>query len=234
MSRRKEEWRDVPGYDGFYQVSDWGRVRSFRTNGPRHTESRLETPRLLKPQFLHGTVCVRVRENGRRKGVSVARLVVMTWLGGIPEGMRVFHRNEDPTNNCLRNVELKPADYGGKTCPGNRKPVLKIDLSLEIVECYSSARQAARKSGFSHTTIQDYCNLVQRGTIVAPDGFIYAWDDEVWLDKTLERARRELEAKGIRYNDPHTARYYDLPQEFEMDVLGVSWAEVTPTQAVGI
>ena len=47
MSARKEEWRDLPGYEGWYQVSDWGRICSFRD--PHHKGQRLKTPVILNP-----------------------------------------------------------------------------------------------------------------------------------------------------------------------------------------
>lgn len=45
---RVERWRDIPGYDGWYQISTEGRVRSYRAYGPGN---RLEEPRELHPAF---------------------------------------------------------------------------------------------------------------------------------------------------------------------------------------
>lgn len=151
----------------------------------------------------------------------------MTWLGGIPKGKRARHKDGNPFNNSRWNIEVSPpfCEYN-KNNPSKRRPVVKMDLTLEVLDCYKSARQAGRENGIGHRLILDYCNLTTR-TIIAPDGFIYAWDDDEWLRKTLEKARAELDALGIRYNDPHTEKYYDLPQEPEddFDLTGLQWAE---------
>lgn len=58
-----------------------------------------------------------------------------------------------------------------------RQPVAKIDCNGEVVEVYSSAREAARKNYMSYQTIIDRCNRKCKSTF-APDGYAYAWDDK--------------------------------------------------------
>ena len=48
MSRRTEEWRDIPGYSGLYQASDWGRIRTFKGQG-YHRPVRVDNPRIMRP-----------------------------------------------------------------------------------------------------------------------------------------------------------------------------------------
>lgn len=236
MSTRTEEWRDLPGYGGWYQVSDWGRVRSFYCSG--HPGFRRKEPKLLNSwdRSTNGftTVLVRVRKETEKRSTnaSLSRLVAMTWIGEVPEGMRVCHRDGNPKNNSRWNLVFKPPflEYN-KNNPSKRKPVVKIDLSLEILDCYGSARKAARANGLGHRTVLNYCNLVTR-TIIAPDGYIYAWDDDNWLQKTLQKARAELDALGVRYNDPHTERYYDIQQEEEPNLDPAAlWWSVAPALA---
>lgn len=234
MSTRKEEWRDIPGYDGFYQISDWGRVRSFRANDTHHPGSRTDTPKLARVSI---TGCkdgknqgakVSLRKPGAKESqsVSVPRLVAMTWLGGIPDGARAYHRDGNPANNSRWNIAIGwPNKVMNKTLKPTRKTVVKIDLSLEIVDCYSGVRAAARANGLVHGSVRSYCNLTTK-TIIAPDGYIYAWDDDNWLRKTLRKARVELDALGIRYNDPHTERYYDLQEAPDLDLdPDIMWSE---------
>lgn len=230
MSRRKEEWRDIPGYDGWYQASDWGRIRSFRCGG--HKDYRRKTPKILNthPRTVgeFTIVTVNVRKNGERsKDVPVARLIAITWLGGIPKGKRAYHKDGNPLNNRRWNIEIKaPFLEYNKNNPSKRKPVLKIDLTLEVLDCYKSARQAGRENGLGHRVILDYCNLLRQKTIIAPDGYIYAWDDDAWMQKTLQRAMPELDALGIRYNNPFTSKYYDLPPDPDLDIdPDILWSE---------
>ena len=84
-------------------------------------------------------------------------------------------------------------------------PVVKIDLTLEVVDAYPSARQAAMDTTINRGTIQLYCNHKTKKSVIAPDGFIYAWDDTRSIWATMRRAMRELDEMGIRYNDPSQA-----------------------------
>lgn len=69
-------------------------------------------------------------------------------------------------------------------------PVLKFSAAGELLECYSSARQAAKANYFSYKTIIDRCNGKCKRHVLAPDGNYYAWDNTV----SINRARRDLRA----------------------------------------
>lgn len=235
MSARTEEWRDLPGYDGWYQISDWGRVRSFRANNPHHPGSRSDKPKLIHISISGGKyqgakVCLRKPGAAESQSVSVPRLVAITWLGGIPDGARAYHKDGNPANNSRWNIAVDwPNRVMNKTLKPTRRTVVKMDLTLEIVDCYSGVRAASRANGLVHGSVRQYCNLATK-TIIAPDGYIYAWDDDKWIRKTLQRARAELDALGIRYNDPCTECYYDLPIEDEPDIdpAALWWSEAPP------
>ena len=112
----------------------------------------------------------------------------------------------------------------------NRMPVLKIDRDLNILEAYSSESAAAKANGMNTSVLRDYCLHIRTRSVFAPDGFIYALDDERHLRKTLERAKAELDALGEWYNDPGTERYYDLEPEPEtsIDPASIVWEEALP------
>lgn len=242
MSRNKEEWRDIPGYDGWYQISDWGRVRSYRAlTGkallPGESPARAKDPRLLKifkKQNRGSTAVVNLQTTDRRcrQTPTVARLMAITWLGGIPPGMEACHADGNPDNNCLWNIVLRDAATQNRAIGrtgGNRRPVVKIDETLTVVAAYGSAAEAARENGFSARAMRDYCDRKIRFSIFAPDGFIYAWDDARRIWATLQRAMRELDAIGRRYNDPFTGKYFDLPldDDLEVDIETLWWNQAS-------
>lgn len=70
----------------------------------------------------------------------------------------------------------------------SRRPVLKFSAAGELLECYSSARQAAKQNYFSYQAIIDRCNGKCKRHILAPDGNYYAWDNTV----SINRARKDL------------------------------------------
>lgn len=94
-----EEWRDMPGYEGSYQVSDMGRVRNIRYGAQRQI-------RLLNP-YLNGKRYFRIRisRKGQMQNFLVHRLVMAAFVGKCPEGYEVNHKNGVATDNRLENLE---------------------------------------------------------------------------------------------------------------------------------
>ena len=87
-----EEWRPVPGYDGYYEVSNQGRVRSGKG--------------LMKPWPVngYGHLSVDFRRVKPYRKFQVHRLVLETFVGPCPEGMECLHKNGDPSDNRLENL----------------------------------------------------------------------------------------------------------------------------------
>ena len=93
-----ERWLPVPGYEGLYLVSDWGRVRSL----PRATTSG----RILKLQPANklGHLSVALSRQGVVRRHLVHRLVMEAFVGPCPEGQQVRHWDGNPANNKLSNL----------------------------------------------------------------------------------------------------------------------------------
>ena len=227
--QRGEQWRDIPGYAGWYQASNLGRVRTWHS---RNGQGWAKAPAIMQTTQRSGCASVSLRspDTGKPKIRTVAAIVYMTWVGPIPKGRRVIHRTLDTADNRPDNLFLgsrsaQARRMFAKGGPSRRKPVLKISPELEIVAVYQSAREADRENHFASSVLDDYCNL-KRQSVIAMDGYIYAWDDDRWLARTLRRAKAELDALGIRYNDPFTSRYYDLPEDPEPAAApGILWAD---------
>lgn len=101
-----EEWRDIPGYEGRYQASNQGRVRSLdcrvRTVSRFGSETtRRVDGRTLLPQK-HSQGYQQVTCRGDLKLVHA--LVLATFVGPCPEGMECAHNDGDKTNNTLANL----------------------------------------------------------------------------------------------------------------------------------
>ena len=238
MSARKEEWRDLPGYEGWYQVSDWGRICSFRD--PHHKGQRLKTPVILNPTRGPYSTHIVIKWEGKQRTVQVGKAVALTFLGAIPKGWVAYHKDGNPENNALANIGIGPRKdlsrerMRDKVAGWNRKPVLKIDRDLTVAEAYPSACKAAKANGYRPDEMWRFCTLAIAFSVFAPDDFIYTFDDDAWVRKALSRARKELDAMNARYNDPFTECYYDLPAETEQEILPeLEWATLAPRPGGG-
>lgn len=97
-----------------------------------------------------------------------------------------------PADNSIWNLAFCTRQELGRMtgADSSRRPVLKFSAAGELLECYSSARQAAKQNYFSYQAIIDRCNGKCKRHILAPDGNYYAWDNTV----SINRARKDLRA----------------------------------------
>ena len=103
MSRLKQPiWKSIPGYESRYEVSNTGRVRSITITGnghkPRELKQRSSHPFGYKYVGLHS-------ENGKGEVIAIHRLVLLTFIGPCPEGHLCNHKDNNPSNNSLYNLE---------------------------------------------------------------------------------------------------------------------------------
>ena len=159
----KEIWKDIKGFEGIYQVSNLGRVKSLeRIDALGH---RLKE-KILKPHPNgNGYYNVGLCKNSVRKFYQVHRLVYEAFNGQIPEGLQVNHINEIKTDNRLENLNLmtpkENCNYGSRNerrAKKQSKVVLQFTLDNILVKEYPSVRQAERETGFSHGDISACCN----------------------------------------------------------------------------
>lgn len=147
-----EEWRPVVGYEGQYEVSNLGRVRSLAREVKNGRGVRRLRERILKPrrrnQYGHAGVVL----TGQRHR-TVHSLVAEAFIGPRPEGLEVRHLNGDRTDNRATNLAYGTRSenhrdcyfYGGKHGRGKltRGQVLEIKERLahgeqqsRIAKCY--------------------------------------------------------------------------------------------------
>lgn len=104
-----EEWRPVFGWDGFYEVSDLGRIRSLPRSQTiydrRYGNYIRETAgRILSPYLVKGYPAVVLSGGGRRRNQYVHLAVAAAFLGPCPVGMEACHRDGDEANPALANL----------------------------------------------------------------------------------------------------------------------------------
>ena len=176
---KKEIWKPVVGYEGLYEVSSYGRVKSLvRVVCGKNGSFRKIPGKVLKPALLipkgHKKGYLRVRlGNGQKQKVSkwylVHILVYKTFIGPIPAGMQVNHINEDGTDNRLENLNLMTPKENN--CWGTRiarakskqinskcsKPVLAYNVDGSFLGYFPSCAEAGRNLNIKTAFITRVC-----------------------------------------------------------------------------
>lgn len=94
LRKNTEEWKPVVGYEGLYEVSNLGGLRSLRK---RWLGS-------LRPWNKDGYCWFRLFKNGKKLSTGVHRLVLMAFVGPCPDGYQSAHLDGNRSNNCVSNL----------------------------------------------------------------------------------------------------------------------------------
>jgi hypothetical protein len=100
-----ETWKTVPGWAGWYEVSDAGHVRSLPRQSKANGAPAVYSGRVLKACTLkNGYLQVSLSRPGERRYAYVHRLVLEAFAGTAPAGMEVCHADGSRNNNSLSNL----------------------------------------------------------------------------------------------------------------------------------
>lgn len=171
-----ENWKDIKGYEGMYQVSDCGRVK-----GLRFGKERL----LVGIKNKDGYLQVNLYKDGKQKTCSVHRLVARAFLPN-PNGLPcVNHRDECKTSNVVTNLEWCSHKYNTNygtvveriakaltNHPNKSKPVFQYTLDGSLVKSYPSTKEVQRRTGYYQGNISACC----RGEHKSAYGFVWSYN----------------------------------------------------------
>ncbi len=190
-------WKDINGFNGKYQVSYSGQVRRVYKKGKTKVLAQFKKAGKGKRVYRDRLMVHLTADDGKSYTILVHQLVARHFLEKPMPGQVPYHKNGCVMDNWASNLEyIDKKKLGELTgASSRRKTVVKINRDGEIVDCYSSAREASRKNFMSYQAVIDRCNLVNvKRTIFAPDGYAYSWeDDERKLNSILRKI--ELETK---------------------------------------
>jgi hypothetical protein len=164
-----EEWRAIPGFEAFYEVSSAGRVRSkdrIRSNG------RVWLGRDMKISVTsRGRRTVGLNANRSQRHVFVHRLVLLAFVGPCPQDQEACHNNGDPGDNRLENLRwdtklsnMADRDSHGRTQRGETHHSAKLTMARvrEIRASGLGSAEAAMRFGLSQSHAYRILNLQSR------------------------------------------------------------------------
>lgn len=168
-----EEWRDIPGYEGLYQVSNLGRVKSlFRYRVSKGgcycpVVEKIKAQKLTKDGYFETTLC----KNKQLKSIRVHRLVAQAFIPNPNNYSVINHIDENPKNNKVENLEWCTVAYNSsygtarERCSITRnlnqkqsKPVLQLDLNNNVIKKWLSIHQIHKELGYARAVISACCN----------------------------------------------------------------------------
>ena len=145
----EEIWKDVPGFEGIYEVSTLGQIKSKPRKGTAGGILRGHTDK-------KGYVNVTLRKDSAQSTHKLHRLVALTFLPNPQELPEVNHKDENKQNNYVDNLEWCTTaynhEYGTRTLRCG-KPVVCVETGKE----YPGARWAANELGLDPSTITKCC-----------------------------------------------------------------------------
>lgn len=190
-----EIWKDVHGYEGIYQVSSIGRVKSISRTIFRPLIGKcILKEKILTPSFREGYPFVRLSRDGEIKSHNIHRLVGQAFIQN-PDNLEcINHINSNRSDNRVENLEWctyshnnKHAYSNGNQVPlrlnkgrigvlaKNSKPVIQLDLNGLFIKEYASAAEASRETGISFSLISGVC----RGKNKKTGGFRWYFKDDL-------------------------------------------------------
>ncbi len=165
----KETWKGVRGYEGLYEVSDLGRIRSLgrECNSKNNSRQSKKARILVQEVTVHGYCRVRLYDiNGKASHYAVHRLVMSNFVG--ESDLEINHVNEIKTDNRLSNLEYCTSKYnchyGTRNARisainkgRNARPLIQLDKKGNVIKEYPSRLDAERETGIDAGHIGMVC-----------------------------------------------------------------------------
>lgn len=165
MNSKEEIWKDIKNYEGLYQVSNFGNVKSLERKIKRLEHTKKINEKLLKKVIdKTGYYIVGLSKNNKNKKICVHRLVIEAFVPNINNLPCVNHKDENKLNNNLDNLEWCDYKYNNnygtvkermKKIKG--KPVYQYDLFNNFIKKWESSMEVQRILNIPQSNVSKCC-----------------------------------------------------------------------------
>lgn len=164
-----EIWKDIPGYEGYYQASTLGKIKRLDTYVLFNGVAALRKGGIIKPNNAKGYEVVNLSKDGKLTRCGVHRLVALTFIPNPNNLPQVNHKDENPANNCVDNLEWCDAKYNRnygtaieRGASKISKGIIQLSKNGDFIEEFVSAQDIQRKKGYNHWLISAVCRGVRK------------------------------------------------------------------------
>jgi hypothetical protein len=171
----KEIWRDIPNYEGLYQVSNLGRVKVLDRDVNSGIKNNINVKRkgkILKQYVKNGYLQVTLTVNNKRKYINVHRLVAQAFIPNPNNLPQVNHKDENKQNNYVENLEWCSAKYNCNYGSRNKRiynvtsfkkiGVNVYDKNYILIKTFGSISEAMKETHHSYKTIINFCKDINK------------------------------------------------------------------------
>lgn len=154
-----EIWKDIEGYEGMYQISNLGRVKSLKMK-KEHNEY------LLKPfKSKNGYLRVSLSKSNKFKQPLIHRLVAIHFLDNPNNYPEVNHKDENKLNNCVDNLEWCDRKYNvlygtakqRESKTKHKYYIGQYDLNQNLIMKWNSLKEIEINTNYKKNNIQQNC-----------------------------------------------------------------------------
>ena len=174
-----EIWKDIVGYEGLYQISNLGRVKSLNYN--RTGKENILSPGLNNSGYYHVALC----KNGKSKFSLIHRLVALSFIPNLDNKECVDHINGNRLDNRVENLRWctnkencnfplakKNKSQSLINHPNKSKAILQIDkVTGEVINEFPSIMEVERQLGIGRSNTSNCCN----GKLKTAGGYIWRY-----------------------------------------------------------
>lgn len=181
----QEIWKDIPNYEGYYQISSLGRVKSLERHIVYKDGRERTYPSVIISNRVgtNGMELCTLTKNNRKKNIEIHRMVSIVFIGDCPKGYDICHIDGNCLNNNINNLKYDTRSenridnyrYGGKASTGK----LNIKQVLEIRHKYKHEK-------YTYKQLSDIYDIgiTQIGRIIRREA--YTWlNDNGEIEKSL-------------------------------------------------
>lgn len=181
-----EIWKDIEGFEGKYQISSMGRVKSLWF-GKEKILKNIKSDR--------GYIVVSLYKEGKQKIYYIHRLVAQTFLNNPNNYPIINHKDENKSNNRVENLEWCTSQYNNiygtrieRAIKSKSIPIIQFTKEGKFIRKWDSVIEASKELGFYHSSIIECC----KGRRKSAGGYRWKYYYKgIWLKKHVPLVKQK-------------------------------------------